>query len=37
MVLKDGNPVYLTDREAAIMAWMSDDLDQTTIFSLCIA
>ena len=37
MIQKDGNPVYLTEREAAISAWMGDDLDQTTIFSLCVS
>jgi hypothetical protein len=37
MILKDGDPVYLTEREAAIRAWMGDDLDRTTIFSLCVA
>ena len=34
MVLRDGHPTYLGEREAAIRAWMSDTLDQTTEFTL---
>ena len=34
MVLEDGEPRYLGQREAAIRAWYGDALDQTTWFSL---
>jgi N-acyl homoserine lactone hydrolase len=34
MVLDNGQPKYLGTREAAIMAWYGETLDQTTIISL---
>jgi N-acyl homoserine lactone hydrolase len=36
MVLKDGNPSYLSPRDAAISAWLGDDLEQTTRFELTV-
>jgi hypothetical protein len=34
MVLEDGRPRYLGQREAAIRAWYGEDLNQTTTISL---
>ena len=34
MLLDDGAPRYLGEREAAIRAWYGEDLDQTTLISL---
>ena len=34
MVLEDGAPRYLGQREAAISAWYGEDLNRTTIISL---
>jgi len=34
MVLEDGQPRYLCDREAAIRAWYGEDLNETTVISL---
>ena len=34
MVLRDGEPAYLGEREAAIRAWYGEDLNQTTLYSL---
>ena len=36
MVLADGAPRYLGEREAAITAWFGDDLEQTTLFRLVV-
>ncbi|PCI02929.1 MAG: MBL fold hydrolase [Hyphomicrobiales bacterium] len=34
MILEDGKPRYLGEREAAIQAWYGEGLDETTIISL---
>ena len=34
MIIEDGQPRYLGEREAAIKAWYGEDLNETTIFSL---
>ena len=34
MVLEGGVPRYLGEREAAVLAWFGDDLEQTTLVSL---
>lgn len=34
MVIDNGSPRYLGEREAAINAWFGDDMDQTTLISL---
>ena len=34
MVLDNGAPRYLGQREAAIQAWFGDDMNQTTLLSL---
>ena len=34
MVLQNGRPRYLGEREAAIRAWYGEDLNQTTVISL---
>lgn len=34
MVLEDGQPRYLCEREAAIRAWYGEDLNETTVISL---
>jgi len=34
MVLEDGAPRYLCEREAAIRAWYGEDLNETTVISL---
>ena len=36
MVLADGAPRYLGEREAAVTAWFGDDLEQTTLFRLVV-
>jgi glyoxylase-like metal-dependent hydrolase (beta-lactamase superfamily II) len=36
MVLEDGKPRYLGEREAAIRAWFDDDLERTTLFRLTV-
>lgn len=36
MVLQDGQPLYLEQRQAAVQAWMGQGLEQTTEFSLVL-
>jgi N-acyl homoserine lactone hydrolase len=36
MKLHDGRPVYLGKREAAIVAWYGDELEQTTLLQLVV-
>lgn len=36
MILQNGEPVYLGQRQAGIRAWMSDTLDKTTEFSITL-
>ena len=36
MILKDGKPVYVGEREAAIVAWRGDDLEQLTTYDLTL-
>jgi N-acyl homoserine lactone hydrolase len=36
MILQEGQPVYLGQREAAISAWFGDGLEQTTRFELVL-
>lgn len=36
MVLVDGEPVYLAEREGGIRAWLGDTLEQTTEFSIVL-
>jgi N-acyl homoserine lactone hydrolase len=36
MVLRDGVPTYLGEREAGIRAWMGETLEQTTEFSIVL-
>ena len=37
MVLDDGVPRYLGEREAAIRAWFAEDLDRTTLIELAVS
>ena len=37
MVLSNGEPVYLGEREAGIRAWLGDTLEKTTEFSIVLA
>ena len=34
MVLQDGEPVYIADRQGGIAAWFDTTLDQTKIFDI---
>jgi N-acyl homoserine lactone hydrolase len=36
MVLENGVPTFIDKREAAILAWYGDDMEQTTLFKLTI-
>jgi hypothetical protein len=36
MVLQDGAPVFVGQREAAITSWFGDDLDTMTRFELTL-
>lgn len=36
MVLSDGQPAYLAEREGGIRAWLGDTLEQTTEFSIVL-
>jgi hypothetical protein len=36
MVLRDGAPVFVGKREAAITSWFGDDLDTMTRFELTV-
>lgn len=37
MVIDDGAPRYLCEREAAVTAWFADDMNETTLLSLVAA
>jgi glyoxylase-like metal-dependent hydrolase (beta-lactamase superfamily II) len=37
MVLEDGQPRYIGERQAAISTWFGDDLESTTLFELTLA
>jgi hypothetical protein len=37
MVLENGQPRYIGERQAAIKTWFGDDLESTTLFELTLA
>jgi hypothetical protein len=36
MILENGVPKFIDKREAAILAWYGDDMEQTTLFKLTV-